>query len=368
MPKPIKDKRSPNWQYDFQRNGRRFYGSTGTANKRAAQRYIDNLVNEIAEGKDGKTHISLNNACDALWQDKAQFERSHRTTEYQLANLIQLIGANKSLADITVKDFNDYIAKRRATVSGTSINRELEQARRVWKHASKSHLVSTIDWGALRLSEPKERVRELSAKEEQRLFDALPESLKPVVEFAILSGQRRSAVIGLRWDKIDWMNGEAEIVNKGGGVHRFPLSPVLVQLILEQPQLDDCPYVFTYVCERPAPKRPDRPQRIKGQRYPFTVQGWKRKWQRALAEAGIENFRFHDLRHTSATRIMRASGNLKAAQKLLGHTDIRTTSRYAHVGMDDLRELMNVTESRNSTGKRLTNAPKTGIIPSVTED
>lgn len=368
MPKPIKDKRSPNWQYDFQRGGKRFYGSTGTANKRSAQRYIDNLVNEIAEGRDGKTHITLNHACDALWQDKAQYEKSHRTTEYQLANLIEIIGANKALADITVADFNRFIAKRRATVSATSINREIEQARRVWKHVGRSHLVSQIEWGTLLLPEPKERVRELSAKEEERLFAELPNDLKPVVEFAILSGQRKSAVIGLRWDKIDWTNGEAEIINKGGGVHRFPLSAVLVQLILEQPQIDDCPYVFTYVCQRPAPKRQDRPQRRKGERYPFTVQGWKRKWKNALTKAGIDNFRFHDLRHTSATRIMRASGNLKAAQKLLGHTDIRTTSRYAHVGMDDLRELMSDTESRNMTGKRLTDKPKTGIISSVTED
>lgn len=367
MPKPIKDKRSPNWQYDFQRGGRRFHGSTGTPNKRAAQRYIDNYVNEIAEGRDGKTNISLNNACDALWEAKAKFEKSNRTTEFQLANLIEGIGANKALADITAADFQRFIAKRRATVSNTSVNRELEQARRVWKHASTSHMVSAIDWGALMLPEPKERVRELSAKEEQRLFENLPEDLKPVVEFAILSGQRRSAIVGLRWDKIDWTNAEAEIVNKGGGVHRFPLSPVMVQIILEQPQLDDCPFVFTYVCERPAPKRPDRPQRVKGQRYPFTPQGWKRKWSKALTDAGIENFRFHDLRHTSATRIIRASGNLKAAQKLLGHTDIRTTSRYAHVGMDDLRGLMSDTESRNNTGKRLTDTPKPGSLSTSTE-
>lgn len=368
MPTPIKDKRSPNWQYDFQRGGRRFYGSTGTANKRSAQRYIDNLVNEIAEGRNGKTHISLNLACDALWQDKAQFDRSCRTTEYQLANLIEGLGANKALADFTIADFNHYIAKRRAKVSNTSVNRELELARRVWKHAARSHMVSAIEWGALMLKEPEERVRELSAKEEERLFATLPEYLKPVVEFAILSGQRRSAVVSLRWDKIDWNNGEAEIVNKGGGFHKFPLSPVMVQIILEQPKLDDCPFVFTYVCDRSAPKRADRPQRVKGERYPFTPQGWKRKWVKALKDAGIADFRFHDLRHTSATRIIRASGNLKAAQKLLGHTDIRTTARYAHIGMDDLRGLMSDTESRNNTGKRLTDTPKTGNIPSVTEE
>lgn len=368
MPKPIPDKRSPNWQYDFQRGGQRFYGSTGTANKRAAQRYIDNLVNQIAEGTQNRPAINLNDACDQYWIDKGQHEKSARTTEYQLANLIEGLGANKLLSAITVKDFRHYIAKRRVEVSNTSVNREWELARRVWKHVAQSHHVGEIKWGELRLSEPQERVRELTAKEETGLFEKLPESLKPVVEFAILSGQRRSAIVGLRWDKIDWSNGEAEIVNKGGGLHRFPLSPALIQLILEQPQLDDCPFVFTYICERPAPKRKDRPQRRKGHRYPFTLQGWNRKWRKALADAGITDFRFHDLRHTSATRIIRATGNLKAAGKLLGHTDIRTTSRYAHVGMDDLRALMSGTESRNITGQRLTTPDETRSIPRETKD
>lgn len=351
MPKPIKDPRSPNWQYDFQRNGRRFHGSTGTANKRAAQKHIDQLVDRIATGSLNKQDITLNHACDAYWIDKGQHERSSRTTEYQLANLIAGIGPNKALADITLKDFQAYTAKRRAKVSNASVNREWQLARRVWKHAASSYAVSDIEWGKLALAEPAERVRDLKPDEEARLFEKLPESLKPVVEFAILSGQRKSAIVGLRWDDIDWHNGEATITNKGGDPHKFPLSPALVQLVLEQPQVDGCPFVFTYKCERPAPARKDRPARRKGVRYPFSPQGWNRKWRKACEEAKVTGFRFHDLRHTTATRIMRRTGNLKAAGKLLGHTDIRTTSRYAHVEMDDLRAIMAATESQNNPGQ-----------------
>lgn len=361
MPKPLKDKRSPNWQYDFQRNGRRFYGSTGTANKRAAQKHIDALIDRIAEGTHGHGEITINEACDAYWQDKGQHERSHRTTEYQLANLVEGFGANTLLTSITIKEFRLYVAKRRAQVSNSSVNREWQLARRVWRHVAETHRVSTIKWGELKLDEPAERIRELSAAEETALFEQLPAALRPVVEFAILSGQRRSAVIGLRWDKIDWEANEATIINKGGDPHTFPLTPAMKALIAEQPTVTDCPFVFTYECERRSPKRKDRPARRKGLRYPFTLQGWQRKWRKALTDAGIGDFRFHDLRHTSATRIMRATGNIKAASKLLGHTDIRTTSRYAHVGMDDLRELMSGTEARNNTGKRLTKAAKTPI-------
>lgn len=367
MPRPIKDSRSPYWQYDFQIRKQRFHGSTRCTSERKAQQFIDRLVARINSGEDIKPEITLDAACLAYWNDKGQHERSSATTDYQLANLCSLLGGNKLLSAIRDRDFDNYIAKRRQSVKPASVNREWQLARRVWKHVQRGYAVSEIEWGKLALEEPKERVRELKADEERRLFEALPESLKSIVEFAILSGQRKSAVVGLRWDKIDWLNGEATIVNKGGGDHTFPLSPDMIDLILEQPQVDECPFVFTYVCERPAPRRPGRPQRRKGERYAFSKQGWDRKWRKAKKEAGLNGFRFHDLRHTTATRIMRSSGNIKAAGMLLGHTDTRTTSRYAHVQKEDLRGIMVESQSRNSTGRRLTTGAETRTNPSESE-
>lgn len=367
MPKPLKDPRSPYFYYDFQRDKRRFYGSTRCKTERKAQAFIDRKIAAIEKGDYGKEEITLDAACLAYWTDKAMHKPSHKTTFYQLANLCTFLGKNKPLSAIGIKEFRDYIAARRTQVSPASVNREWQLARRVWKHIGPDYAVKPIDWGQLALAEPKERVRELKADEEARLFASLPDSLKPIVEFAILSGQRKSAVIGLRRDKINWRAGEATIINKGGGEHTFPLSDSMIELLLEQPVVDGCPFVFTYVCERPAPKRKDRPARRKGHRYPFSAQGWDRKWRKALEDAGLPDFRFHDLRHTSATRIMRSTGNIKAASRLLGHTDIRTTSRYAHVGMDDLRNVMSVSESRTGTGKRLTHIAETRINPSESE-
>lgn len=367
MPKPIPDPRSPYYQYDFQIRKRRFHGSTRCTSERQAQRYIDRLVARINSGETFKPEITLDAACFAYWNDKGQHLASSYTVDYQLANLCTLIGGNRPLSAITAKDFREFIAKRRPNVKPASINRELQLARRVWRHVAEDNEASEIEWGKLILAEPKGRVRELNAKEEQRLFDKLPDSIKPLVEFAILTGQRKAAVVGLRWDKINWHEGEATIINKGGAEHTFPLSPAAALLILEQPVVDDCPFVFTYLCERPSPKRKDRAARRKGVRYPFTNYGWTRKWYKALEEANVGDFRFHDLRHTTATRILRASGNLKAASALLGHTDIRTSSRYAHVLKEDLRQIMIGTESRNSTGRRLTEGAETRTIPPETD-
>lgn len=378
MPKPIKDARSPYWQYDFQRNKRRFHGSTGCTSERKAQKFIDDLQHQIANNRFNKPEITLDAACQAYWKDKVEtpakgkLSGNQRSTETQLARLCDGIGKDKLLSEIKITDFRRYVSKRRGMkvhgskakdaklVSSATVNREWELARRVWRHVASDFAVSEIKWGELRLTENNERVRELSADEQVALFEQLPDDLKPVVEFAILSGQRKSAVVGLRWDKINWNSGEATIVNKGGGNHTFPLSPAMIELVLEQPRLDDCAFVFTYVCERPSPKRKDRPQRRKGERYPFSAGGWARKWYRALKAAGVADFRFHDLRHTSATRIMRSTGNLKAAGRLLGHTDIRTTARYAHVEMEDLREIMAKSESRNNHRAKLTKGPESG--------
>ena len=97
--------------------------------------------------------------------------------------------------------------------------------------------------------------------------------------------------------------------------------------------------MFTYQPFRhPNSKQPISPRRA------FTKTSLRDRWRPAVEKAGITDLRFHDLRHTAATRIVRGTGNLKIAQVLLGHTDIRTTARYAHVFTKDVADAMEATE------------------------
>jgi integrase len=276
---------------------------------------------------------------------------SKATTLYQLGYLIAGLKGNTFLHDLAFKDVQDYAARRRGMPNGrggltspSSINREIELLRRVVRFtAARAYEVPTLDWGKLLFTEPKERVRELSPDEEARLFDKLPENLKPLVEFALLSGKRRTEIITLRWADVDLRGQRATVTVKGGHRHTFPLSPRMLAIIKAQPK--KCPQVFTYVCTRRAPKRADRPARVIGDRYPFSQQGWTRQWRKALKDAGIEDYRFHDNRHTAATRNLRATGNLKAVSKLLAHSDIATTAKYAHALEDDVRAMLTATET-----------------------
>ena len=69
---------------------------------------------------------------------------------------------------------------------------------------------------------------------------------------------------------------------------------------------------------------------MKGERYPYTAEGWKSVFRRAVEAAGVKNFRMHDTRHTAASRLHREIG-LVGVQEVLRHKQIATTRKYTHV-------------------------------------
>ena len=95
----------------------------------------------------------------------------------------------------------------------------------------------------------------------------------------------------------------------------------------------------------------------KGERRPITREGLKTGFRRILPTAQIENFRFHDNRHTAATRVLRAGGNLKTVQKLLRHENITTTTKYAHVSDEDVMAAMQAAAERAEAAKAQVPAP-----------
>jgi integrase len=292
--------------------------------------------------------LSLDRAAQKYFIEVAKFQPSAKTTEYQLVNLCTGLGPDTFLHDITAPALSVYIAKRRGKVSDSSVNRETEVLRRLMRRAEKVWGVDVpaINWTDLRLREPEGRVRELSAAEEQRLFEALRQDLHPLVRFALITGVRLKNAIELTWSQVDFDAGVIRLVVKskrpGGETHFLPLIPELVALLSAE-RGNHPERVFTYEVHR------GRQARRKGQRHPFTQTGWRRAWEQALTQAGINDFRFHDLRHTAATRTLRASQNLKVVQSLLGHRDIATTARYAHAQLDDVKQALEaVMFSRNS--------------------
>jgi integrase len=170
----------------------------------------------------------------------------------------------------------------------------------------------------------------------------------PLIEFALTTGLRFTACQRLTWADVDMAQKVARVRMKskkpGGRLLELPLPEAAMELVREQRGMHPI-YVFTYVCKK------SRGRRKVGERYPFSKNGWRKDWAKALSIADIEDFRFHDLRHTAASRVQRAVGNLRVTQQMLGHASIQSTVRYAHVRSDEVRRAMEEAFPHNNPHK-----------------
>lgn len=355
-----KPKGKPHYHYDFQFKGRRFYGSTGCSTLRAAETFERRERHAAANPVNQRPPITVNEAA-SLYQDHVELLPSWPTIRYMLTELIAGIGPSKLLSEVTDRDLQIYFAKRRDGRSNASVNREIENARSMWRRAqrTKYDVGEMPDWSLLLLKVPKKPPRELQLVEEDKLLLALRNDVVDAVDFLLKSGWRRAEVLGLRWEDLNLPAKSAVTRIKGGDFVSRPLTTALVEIIARQPQAETTegkPFVFTYVCQK------NRGTRRKGKRYPLTPTALRKPWAAALEGAEVSAFRLHDLRHTRGTRIVRATGSLAAAKEALKHKRIETTLRYAHVLDDDVRNALEASEARapksrhspdqNNKGKR----------------
>ena len=167
--------------------------------------------------------------------------------------------------------------------------------------------------------EPKRRVRWLRPEEAARLVEELPAHLKAVVRMSLATGLREQNVLGLKWQNIDlarrvaWIDGDE---TKNAKALSVPLNDEAMNVLLAERFKHD-ENVFTY-----------RGMPLKGAN--------TRAWQNALKRAGIENFRFHDLRHTWASWHVQNGTSLNVLQELGSWESVEMVRRYAHLAPDTL--------------------------------
>lgn len=349
------------YSYDFQLGGKRHSGSTGQTNERAAKaeerRIRAEKQAELANRKHSAGIMTWGQARDRYWLEVGQHWRGlgARKMIPHLDWLDAAIGRDTPLRDIRNPMVARLVAERRGQgVANATVNRScteplrrvLNRAREVWEED-----VAAIRWRNHNLPEPKERVRELSAAEEKTLFETLRPDYHAITRFALASGVRVGGCVALRWADVDFDERTIRITGKGGRDYTIPMSRQM-RMILWPLQGQHETAVFTYVSQRA------RDGRERKALYPITISGLATEWRRAGA---LVDYRFHDNRHTRATRLLRQTGNLKLVQKLLGHSRIETTAKYAHATDDDLRDALDAESHGNSHAKSVTRSQEFGI-------
>ena len=357
-----KPKNSPYWHYEFQIDGLRFRSTTRVKDKRLAARIEQRARSDYLSGalaKERRT-MTLGEGAARFWQEHGAHEKAHKTVWGQICRLHDMFGADTRLDHLSAAKLAGYISQRRAQPtkrgpqpSNATINRELQLLRRLLNIAREIWQVETpeIPWRRIMLTEAAERVREISPAEERALIAALPRDLAALARFCIITGARLSSAIKLTWRDVDHETGILTFrqmkSRQEGRTHVLPITPALREL-LDQLKGQHPIYVLSYECRRAARTR------ARGERYPFTASGWRRTWKAALAAAGISDLRFHDTRHTAGSRIVRATGNLKLGQGMLGHSDIAATARYAHASQVDVARGMTAMSRTIPEKKRAT--------------
>lgn len=338
------------YEYSFAVNRHRFHGSTRLTNRREAEaeeQHAKAQARERLKAEDtGAQSLRIDDVAARYWIDVGQHHAGAANTERLLACLVEHFGKSQLVTAITHDDVARLVAKRRLDVvprskpsrliSHATVNDTTEQLKKLFTYLKNRGTVFDVrtmpKWKDLWLKEPQERVRELHTDEAKRLDAATRDDFAPLFGFARITGKRKSECYMLRWNEVHWDTGWIERAGKGGRRVRVAITDS-VRAILWPLRGHHPEYVFTFVAQRTTDKviRGERHVFVAGRRYPITKSGLNTRWRRTKKAAGLQDFRFQDLRHDVATKVLRETGNLKTVQKLLDHASITTTARYAHV-------------------------------------
>jgi len=321
------------WGYTVQVDGKqkRVYKAEWTredAEKALAARRL-----QVERPKPKSSGLTLAQATERYLATKAR-KRSLREDKRILEHLKSALGADTLLTNLTASRISEYKTSRLDTVrkigggdnaielalTAAAINRPLALLRHLLRLAHE-------EWGALESipkikteREPQGRLRWLTKDEAARLLQVCRASrnkaLADLVEFSVFTGVRRGEALGLTWDRVDRARGVIRLeLTKTGRRREVPLSGNADAVLARRWAPNANGYVF-------------------GSRNWYS---FRSAWEAALDAAGIEGFRFHDLRHTFASWLVQRGRTLKEVQEALGHQTIAMTMRYSHLAPDHLR-------------------------------
>lgn len=231
------------------------------------------------------------------------------------------------LDEITNRHAIKLLSDHRMTRKPASTNRVYDMLNTVFHLAIRweTGLTTNPLKNVRRYKENNKRERYLTEGEAKRLFEALESTkspqLKAIVTMLLLTGARLSEVLNAQWKDFDPESRLWTIeFNKSGKTRYVPLSDAAILLIENLPRLEGCPHPFA------------NPKTMQ----PYTSIHYA--WGSVRKRAGLPDLRIHDLRHSFASFLVNGGRSIYEVQKILGHTQIRTTQRYAHLSQETLLE------------------------------
>jgi integrase len=244
---------------------------------------------------------------------------------------------DRTLESITWGDAERFAVERRTAVSAQTVAHELTFLRTVFTMAVQDGLIDRNPLSGKVKAPKSERLRYLTDAEETALLAALTAPLsQDLVLFAIHTGLRQAEQFGLKWPWTDLANNVLRIPrSKNDAPRTVPLNDTAKAILQRQPHRLRCPWVW--------PTTSRKGGATPGARHLSAGNFYKRVFVPAVKAAGIEDFHWHDLRHTFASRLAMNGTDIRTIAELLGHKKIAMAMRYAHLSaahqLDAVRKL-----------------------------
>jgi integrase len=303
--------------------GKRIQKPLKTENRKLAQKLSAKFLTDIVEGRYfEKVKAKTITFAELVEKYMKKYERSRDA--HTVKKLLPAFG-HLTLADITTELVSDYRDVRLEAVKPATVYQELALMRRMFNVARKEwkwvrdNPVSDLSFS---VGDKNARDRWLTLMEEKRLLVSAtnPSWLRNLLVFALHTGMRRGEILDLHWKDVDFKRRLITVQrSKNGEKRSIPMSRTLSGLLAQVKVRD-----------------------ISGRVFPIAVRSLRDAFSKALRKAEIEDFRFHDLRHTFATRLVQNGVDLYKVKELLGHKTISMTMRYAHHYPESLRDSVEV--------------------------
>lgn len=327
-------KRGATWWMRFTYNGKQKRRSLETGDKKLAERISHKILGQVAEGKwfdiSEESENTFKEMMNRYMDEHSKLKKkSWKRDEVSLSHLLPFFGIY-TLTEITAEMISRYKTRRlKERAKPATLNRELSLMKHAFNLAMKEW-----DWckenpccRVKRERENNERDRVLGYDEEDELLKVCSPWLREIVIFALETGAREGEILEFNRKSFDPFRRVVTILqSKTGQYKTIPLTSRVFEILKDKIKVRNN-LVF-----------PSQ----KGTRITDTNLG--RAFRNALKKAKIEDFRFHDLRHTFASRCAQGGVDLSIIQKYLGHKDFRMVQRYSHHSIESLRNGIEVLE------------------------
>ncbi len=309
------------WWIDYyDQNRARVQESSYSSNRRHAQDLLSVRESEVLRGIFKRpVKISFGEFSQKYMEFAKANKRSWLRDEQMLKHLQAFFGTQLDLSGISVVDIEGYKLKRRAKVSGATVNRELALLKRMFNLA--------INWDFFFAVNPVRKVkffkefntgaRVVSPEEEERLIQNAAPFMQDLIRFGLNTGLRVGEIFSLRWSSVDMQKGILNILaQKTGKMRTVPLNTKARNVLdaWAMGRKNDCVF-YNHDTGMP-------------------FVDLKAGFALACRKAGISDVSWHTLRHTFASRLIDRGVDIVTVQQLLGHSTVTVTMRYTHSNLD----------------------------------